>query len=127
MDITLQLISIFHLMIMIEILYLLENHYGYKIVINTDILFPGWGDTLHNTVTSYGTQPRFKCGRSLPIYSTLTMGAGHYSRPLGERLLPRRKAPTLQSFNMTELLQGKAQPSHKIVKAQPSHKNTDHS
>jgi hypothetical protein len=51
MDITLQLIFIFHLMIMIEILYLLENHYGYKIVINMDILFPGWGDTLHNTVT----------------------------------------------------------------------------
>jgi len=31
------------------------------------------------------------------------MGAGHYSRPLGERLLPRAKGLTLQALNMTEL------------------------
>jgi hypothetical protein len=82
-----------------------------------DIEYPGWGDTLHNTATWYSAQPRFKCGRPLPIYSALTMGAGHYSRPPGERLLPRGKGPALQAFSMAELLRSHVQPSHKIVKA----------
>jgi hypothetical protein len=45
------------------------------------------------------------------------MGAGHYNRPPGERLLPRGKGPALQAFSMAELLRGQEQPSHKIVKA----------
>jgi len=60
---------------------------------------------LHNPATWYGTQPRFKCGRPLSIYSTLTMGAGHYKKPPGERLLPRGKGSALQALSMAELLQ----------------------
>jgi hypothetical protein len=65
-------------------------------------------------------EPRFKCGRPLPIYSTLTMGAGHYSRPPDERLLPRAKVSALQALSMAELKRGQVQPSHKKMKAKRS-------
>jgi hypothetical protein len=62
----------------------------------------------------------FKCSRPLPIYSALTMGAGHYSRPPGEQLLPHAKGPALQALNMAELKRSLVQLSHKNVKAKRS-------
>jgi hypothetical protein len=48
------------------------------------------------------------------------MGAGHYSRPPGEQLLPHAKGPALQALNMAELKRSQVQPSHKNVKAKRS-------
>jgi hypothetical protein len=48
------------------------------------------------------------------------MGAGHYSRPPGEQLLPHAKGPALQALNMAELKRILVQLSHKNVKAKRS-------
>ena len=73
---------------------------------------PRWGDTRRHLATWLSIKPQLKFCRPLPIPSTFTMVAGHYSRCTEAGLLPRVNALAQPTFNMTEIRKSHATPSH---------------